>query len=93
MDRFEILAAIDAELERLRRVRELLQETEGAKSRVKQKKAPEAKRRRRRTLSPEGLKRIAEAQRRRWAMAGKNKAKGGGGTGDGGYGFTSRDNK
>lgn len=88
MDQSEILAAIDAEIKKLRRVRELLQGGEGAQSPVKQKSAPSAKVfKAKRKMSAEGRRRIAEAMKRRWASARKSKAKGGG-TGDGGYGFT-----
>jgi hypothetical protein len=38
-------------------------------------------------MSPEARKRIAEAQKKRWAVAKKSRVKGGG-TGDGGYGIT-----
>jgi hypothetical protein len=64
-----ILAEIDAEIARLTQVRVLL----GGAGRVattiterKAKKAP-AKTRKKRVLSPEARKRIADAQRKRWA--------------------------
>jgi hypothetical protein len=97
MDPSEILAAIDAELERLRQVRELLQGSEEAKSGAKKKSAPSAKPiyrvAKRRVMSAEERHRISAAMKKRWALVKKGKAKGGGGTGDGGYGFTSKGDK
>ena len=63
-----IVASIDAEIDRLQSVRDLLAETTTKTSAT----APAATRKRRK-LSPAARKRIAEAQRKRWAkvMAGK----------------------
>jgi hypothetical protein len=49
------------------------------------------KRKKKRNLSPEGRARIAEAAKKRWAVAKKSRAKGG--TGDGGYGITPKGGK
>jgi hypothetical protein len=74
-----ILALIDAEIASLTQVRSLLASTgkvaaKGPGRKVtKAEKAPK-KRKKRRTLSAEARKRIADAQRKRWA-AQKAKAK------------------
>lgn len=71
-----ILAQIDAEIARLTQVRALLATTGNIGSSVtavKGKRGP-GRPRKKRTLSPEARKRIAEAQRKRWA-AQKAKAK------------------
>jgi hypothetical protein len=52
-----IIASIDAEIDRLQSVRDLLAETTTKTSAT----------RKRRTLSPAARKRIADAQRKRWA--------------------------
>lgn len=65
-----ILSEIDAEIARLQRARALLATLDGAstKSGRSTKKAPAAaKPRKRRTLSAEARKKIADAQHRRWA--------------------------
>jgi len=59
-----IIAQIDAEIARLTQIRSLLANT-GATA-PKAKKAA-AKTKKRRVLSPEARKRIADAQRKRWA--------------------------
>lgn len=71
-----ILAEIDAEIERLTQARKLLATTGAITAPAAQRKAkaPAAKARKTRVLSPEARKRIADAQRRRWA-AQKSKAK------------------
>jgi hypothetical protein len=74
-----ILSQIDSEIERLTQARELLASAgttkSGKKSTRGAKPAAAAKKgRKKRTLSPEARKRIADAQRRRWA-AQKGKAK------------------
>jgi hypothetical protein len=63
-----ILAEIDAEISRLTQVRSLLAGTRSgtSSSANKSTKGPN-KRRKKRVLSPEARKRIAEAQRKRWA--------------------------
>lgn len=70
-----ILAQIDAEISRLTQVRSLLATTGnvGTLTAPKGKRGP-GRPRKKRTLSPEARKRIAEAQRKRWA-AQKAKAK------------------
>jgi hypothetical protein len=72
-----IIAQIDAEIARLTQIRSLLANTGAASSKAtapKAKKAAKAKGKKRRVLSPEARKRIADAQRKRWA-AQKAKAK------------------
>lgn len=65
MDTESIINQIDAEIGRLREVRAFLS---GDKVAVKKSVAPAKKaKRRRRTMSPEARKRIADAQRKRWA--------------------------
>jgi hypothetical protein len=65
-----ILALIDAEIARLTQVRSLLTGIGKVAVTVterKAKKAPAKKSKKRRVLSPEARKRIADAQRKRWA--------------------------
>ncbi|MGA2171073.1 MAG: hypothetical protein ABSG62_23050 [Terracidiphilus sp.] len=66
-----ILAQIDAEIARLSQVRSLLANTGIVAAKVtepKTKKTPaKATAKKRRVLSPEARKRIADAQRKRWA--------------------------
>jgi hypothetical protein len=66
-----ILSQIDAEIARLTQVRALLASTTNVETKVagrKVKKAPTTiKTRKKRVLSPEARKRIADAQRKRWA--------------------------
>jgi hypothetical protein len=66
-----ILAQIDEEIAKLTQIRALLATTGVVAKKVtlpKLKNAPaQAKGKKRRTLSPEARKRIAEAQRKRWA--------------------------
>ncbi len=73
-----VIAQIDAEIARLNQVRSLLASAGSAPVTArngKAKKSPaKAAIRRKRVLSPEARKRIAEAQRKRWA-AQKAKAK------------------
>jgi hypothetical protein len=63
-----ILAQIDSEIAKLTQVRSLLAGSGGSSSVAarKTRKAP-AKAKKSRVLSPEARKRIADAQRRRWA--------------------------
>lgn len=64
-----ILAQIDAEIERLTQVRSLLAGSRTANSsgsKTKTSKGP-AKTKKKRTLSADARKRIADAQRKRWA--------------------------
>lgn len=69
-----ILSEIDAEIARLTEVRKLLAGS-GAGSAASRKPAAGARKQRKaRVLSPEARKRIADAQRRRWAaQRAKNK--------------------
>ena len=66
-----VIAQIDAEIERLTQVRSLLSDAGKVAATVnngKAKKAPtKAKPGRKRVLSAEARKRIADAQRKRWA--------------------------
>jgi hypothetical protein len=76
MDIETIITQLDAEIARLTQVRSLLASTGKVATKVtelKVKKAP-LKRRKKRVLSAEARKRIADAQRKRWA-AQKAKAK------------------
>lgn len=88
MDYEKLLREIDAEIARLQQARALLQQ--GEKPRVTAKSAPVARSRKSRVLSPEARKRIANAQKKRWATRGRDGGygNGGGGTGDGGYGLS-----
>lgn len=72
-----ILEKIDAEIERLTRVRALLADTGSVAHRVDGRKAVHvvAKRRKKRILSADARKRIADAQRRRWAAQRAKKSK------------------
>jgi hypothetical protein len=64
MTREEIVAAIDEEISRLEKVRSLLQGSNGSKLFVSEGFSGARKKRH---LSPEARKRIADAQKRRWA--------------------------
>lgn len=73
MDEITIIAVIDAEIEKLQRARALLSGIGAAASIAKRPLAKNAATatpvRKRRRLSPEARKRIADAQRKRWAAA------------------------
>lgn len=66
-----ILTQIDAEIARLTHIRTLLANTEVAAKKSKEPKVKKAAKKvagvRRRVMSPEARKRIADAQRKRWA--------------------------
>jgi hypothetical protein len=64
-----ILAEIDAEIARLTQVRTLLSGAGSVASNLKDRKTKKASSnsRKRRVLSPDARKRIADAQRKRWA--------------------------
>ncbi|HUX45156.1 MAG TPA: hypothetical protein VMV57_10435 [Terracidiphilus sp.] len=73
-----ILAQLDAEIERLKQAHALLANSREVTSKmIINRKATKAvsKVRKQRVLSPEARKRIADAQRRRWAAHKKAKAK------------------
>jgi hypothetical protein len=78
----KILAEIDLEIARLEQARTLLagetapatKKTRNNKSAVLDSETP-VKRKKKRNLSPEGRKRIAEAVRRRWELQKKAAAK------------------
>jgi hypothetical protein len=61
-----ILAQIDSEIARLTQVRSLLAGS-GSSSNQRKTRSAGAKSRKARVLSPEARKRIADAQRKRWA--------------------------
>jgi len=67
MTREEIIAAVDAEIGRLERVRELLQKSTGDKLVALAGEAKPAGEKQKRVMSPEARRRIALAQKRRWA--------------------------
>ena len=61
----EIIAELDAEIGRLEQARKLL--SNGRNVQLGNLAAPKSASRKRRKLSPEARKRIADAQRKRWA--------------------------
>jgi hypothetical protein len=61
----EIIAELDAEIGRLEQARKLL--SNGSNLQLSNLAAPKSAGRKRRKLSPEARKRIADAQRKRWA--------------------------
>jgi hypothetical protein len=79
----KILAEIDLEISRLEQARTILagetgpavKKTHKAKSAVLADAEASTKRKKKRNLSPEGRKRIAEAVRRRWELQKKAAAK------------------
>lgn len=68
----EVLAEIDKEISNLKRARALLADESVAKRGPGRPKGssgkPAKKKKKKRNLTPEGRKRIAEAVRRRWAV-------------------------
>jgi hypothetical protein len=62
-----ILAQIDSEIARLTQVRTLLAGSGSSSSNQRKTRSAAAKSRKTRVLSPEARKRIADAQRKRWA--------------------------
>jgi hypothetical protein len=82
MQTTELLAAIDGEISRLQQARNLLGGHETGNGRIKTKPGPKPKALasgetgngaviRKRVLSPEARKKIADAQKKRWAKARK----------------------
>ncbi|MBW4027174.1 hypothetical protein [Acidipila rosea] len=67
MTREQMIAAIDEELNRLQQVRMLLQNTTGFPQLTARIPSIAAGATKRRPLSPEARKKIADAQKRRWA--------------------------
>lgn len=61
----DIIASIDQEIARLKQVRAIL--SDGTSTRAGNANASKKRARKRRTLSPEARKRIADAQKKRWA--------------------------
>jgi hypothetical protein len=64
-----IVAEIDAEIEKLQQVRALLAHTGKAMKMAEHTTTKSVKVRKQRVLSPEARKRIADAQKKRWAAA------------------------
>jgi hypothetical protein len=62
-----ILSQLDAEIARLTQVRSLLASSAKSTSKLSIPKAGKVTRRKKRVLSAEARKRIADAQRKRWA--------------------------
>jgi hypothetical protein len=75
MDHHSIISAIEAEIAKLQRARTLLSDFPGSRSvRGTRTATPrKAVKRAIRKLSPEGRKRIADAQRKRWAAENKQR--------------------
>jgi hypothetical protein len=68
----EIIASIDQEIARLKGVRAIL--SDGTSTRADNANAGKKRARKKRTLSPDARKRIADAQKKRWAaQKSKNK--------------------
>jgi len=67
MTRQEMIAAVDAEITRLERIRELLKKSHSDRFTLSEMSSQEAEPGRKRVLSQEARKRIAQAQKRRWA--------------------------
>ncbi len=80
MTRDEMIDAIDAEIERLQKVQELLRNTKNLSPKYERALSTQSKEPKqagtRRKMSPEGRKRIIEAQKRRWANQKQNASKG-----------------
>ncbi|HUA92765.1 MAG TPA: hypothetical protein VL991_09375 [Terracidiphilus sp.] len=78
----EILASIDREIAQLKQARELLADgasrgsSVGNSKRAAAKSTAKAAKRKKRVLTPEGRKRIAEAQKHRWEAQKKAAAAG-----------------
>jgi hypothetical protein len=72
MNRLEIIKSLDEEIARLYHVRDLLKGTQKLKPALATL-ASLAQPPRKRTISAAGRKRIAEAQKRRWAKQKRNK--------------------
>ena len=75
MTRHEILVALDQEIQRLETARTLLRNSRDVAADIPLRNG-HAKSAVRRHISPEGRRRIIEAQRRRWAKQKKEDAKG-----------------
>lgn len=81
MEHTRIVAEIDSEISRLQQVRKLLADATDVQTNVRSithrataKVAPKGQRKTTRHISAEGRKRIAEAQKKRWAAQKKAKA-------------------
>ena len=73
MDVNSIIASLDAEIELLKQARAVLSGAESTNMTPKPVQGTKAKKAARRVLSPEARKRIADAQRKRWAAVKKSK--------------------
>jgi len=73
MTREDIISAIDEEIARLEKVRALLRDNTGAKF---LSSGAVVNTRKKRNLSPDARKRIADAQKRRWAKQKKQSGSG-----------------
>ena len=67
MEHQSIISAIDAEIARMEKARKLLAQGSSIDGAVVRRATTGRKPAKKRTMSPEGRKRIAEAQRKRWA--------------------------
>jgi hypothetical protein len=75
MNTHDILSALDAEIARLQSARSLLVATASGKRRGRPPASESAGSPKKRTMSAAGRKRIAEAQRKRWAKQKTEKKK------------------
>jgi len=75
MTRYEIIVALDQEIQRLETARTLIRNSRDVTADISANNG-HARPAMRRHISPEGRKRIIEAQRRRWAKQKKEGAKG-----------------
>jgi hypothetical protein len=75
MDVSSIIAEIDAQISKLQQAKELLTGAAKTGKRGRPKGSTNKPGRKKRRLSPEGRKRIAEAMKRRWAERRKQQSK------------------
>lgn len=73
MDVNSMIAALDAEIERLNQARALLSKSDNTTASVTQVRASKPRKAAKRVLSLEARKRIADAQRKRWAKVKRSK--------------------
>jgi hypothetical protein len=73
MDVNSIIASLDAEIELLKQARAVLSGAESTNTTPKPVQATKPKKAAKRVLSPEARKRIADAQRKRWAAVKRSK--------------------
>ncbi len=67
MTREEMIAAVDGEISRLSQIHALLSQSNTGRFSVAAAAAPASAVKGKRTMSPEARKRIAQAQKKRWA--------------------------